>query len=124
MLLIFETITWKPHLETAMEVALQRHAAGEHVVYCNLREGLPACEDASALHQLIDLPRTRMLRARDVLEEHGIEWLSAGYPAPARSAALEEAARLIGACKDNTDLKRMRYRAFHDLGWGVLSSVV
>jgi hypothetical protein len=124
MLLIFETITWKPHLETAMEVALQRHDAGEAVVYVNLRDGLPACEDESRLHQVIDLPRTRMLRASEVLREQGIQWLSPGYSAEARAGAALEAARMMDGCKDNADLKRLQLREFHDLGWGVLSSSV
>jgi hypothetical protein len=124
MLLILETITWKPHLETGVEVALQRHASGERVVYCNLRDGLPACEDESRLHALIDLPATRIRRASELLGEQGIEWLSPGYARAELARADEESARLIEACRDNTDLKRIQHDGFQDLGWGVLSSAV
>jgi hypothetical protein len=107
-----------------MEIALQRRDAGEQVVYCNLREGLPACEDASPLHRLVDLPETRIRRARDVLEREGIRWLSADYTAEALAVASRDAAAMIDSCRDLGDLKRLSHREFFDLGWGVLSSVV
>lgn len=124
MLLIFETITWKPHVETAMEIALQRRDAGEPVVYCNLRRGLPTCEDATPLHRVLDLPNTRIRRASEVLRRNGIRWLSADYSAEALAVAGRDARRMLESCESIADLKRLRHREFHDLGWGVLSSAV
>mgnify|MGYP001121103413 CR=1 FL=1 len=37
MLLVLETITWKPHIETAMEIALRARDEGRQVLFCNLR---------------------------------------------------------------------------------------
>src|SRR5688572_26179171 len=104
MLLIFETITWKPHVETAMEIALQRRDAGEAVVYCNLRRGLPTCEDATPLHRVLDLPNTRIRRASEVLRSNGIRWLSADYSAEALALAGRDARRMLEECASVADL--------------------
>lgn len=124
MLLIVETITWKPHVETAMEVALQRRDAGQEVVYCNLRDGLPVCEDSSPLHHLVDLPGTRIDRAREVLTRNGIPWRTGDYSAGAIAAANGAARVMMRGCASVDDLKRLQHQGFHDLGWGVLSSAV
>jgi hypothetical protein len=124
MLLIIETITWKPHVETAMEIAFRRREQGEEVLYCNLRLGLPACEDASPLHMAIDLPEIRVRRARELLEREGVRFLRPEYPAAALAAAASEARSLLAGCRDEDDLKALRHAGYHDIGWGVISSVV
>jgi hypothetical protein len=124
MLLVLETLTWKPHVETAMDIALQRRDAGEEVAYCSLREGLPACEDASTVHRLLDLPAVRTRRAGEILEAGGVRFSQARYPAEARRRALALAGEMIDGCTDIEDSKRIGYAGYHDLGWGVLSSVV
>jgi hypothetical protein len=124
MLLIVETITWKPHIETAMEIALRRRDDGEAVVYCNLREGLPLCEDSSAIHHVLDLPETRIRRACIVLEREGIEFERARYSPTERRIAASAARNLLRSCTTIDDLKQLRHGAFFDIGWGVLSSAV
>jgi hypothetical protein len=124
MLLIFETITWKPHIETAMEIAITRRDAGERVVYCNLRDKLPAMEDASPVHALIDLPSIRIGRAAELLERERIHTLEARYSPEERARAREQAAALLAGCRDVEQLKRLSIEGFSDLGWGILSSVV
>jgi hypothetical protein len=124
MLLVIETITWKPHVETAMEVALERHAAGEEVVYCNLRAGLPACEDDSASHALIDLPETRLRRAAALLREQGIRVERPAWSPQERTQARATAAAMMRSVSSDEELKTLRYGDFADIGWGVLSSVV
>jgi hypothetical protein len=124
MLLIVETITWKPHVETAMEIALRRRELGEEVVYCNLRGGLPACEDASPLHAALDLPTTRIRRAFAILEQHGVRCLRPGYSKAETDAAAALATAMLAGCHDEADLKALRHEGYHDIGWGVISSVV
>jgi hypothetical protein len=122
MLLILETITWKPHIETAIEIALGERDAGRAVMYCNLRKGLPVCEDQSAIHALLDLPESRVARARRLLENEGIPFLAPGYDAHDRDKALAASRALIDACVADADIKRLSYGDFPDIGWGALSS--
>ena len=124
MLLVVETITWKPHVETAMEIALRWREDGGEVLYCNLRKGLPACEDASPVHRALDLPATRVRRATRILEAQGVRCLQPAYSPAERKHAAAEARRLLTGCHDDEQLKRLRYRDYHDIGWGILSSVV
>jgi hypothetical protein len=124
MLLVVETITWKPHIETAMEIALRWREAGEDVVFCNLRRGLPAVEDRMPSHRLIDLPETRIRRARPILERAGVRVLRPAYDASERSHARRVAREALAACEDFEDLKSLLYRDYPDIGWGVVSSVV
>jgi hypothetical protein len=124
MLLIIETITWKPHVETAMEIALRRHEAGDKVVYANLRHALPACEDVTPVHRLLDLPEVRVRRSREILEKRGIEYRRPEYSADELHAAAEEAQRMLLACKDVDELKQLRHGDYFDLGWGVISSAI
>ena len=79
MLLIIETITWKPHIETAIEIALNSRESGQDVVYCNLRSGLPICEDHSVSHTIFDLPETRIRRAGNLLQQAGTTFLRPKY---------------------------------------------
>jgi hypothetical protein len=124
MLLVLETLTWKPHIETAMDIALQRRDAGEEVAYWSLREGLPACEDASPVHHVLDLPSLRTRRAGEILEAGGVRFGVSRYPPQARRRALARAEELLARCRDVEDTKGIGYEGYHDLGWGVLSSVV
>ena len=124
MLLVIETITWKPHVETAMEIALRRHQEGEAVIYCNLRRGLPVCEDRSRWHALFHLPETRIARAGQLLEKEGIGFRRPHYSDAERAHASAEATRLVGACGSIDDVRALAYRGFHDLGWSAISSVV
>lgn len=124
MILVVETITWKPHIETAIEIALRRRDAGEEVRFCNLRRGLPACEDESAVHRLLDLPATRIRRAGAVLRSQGICTVDSAYDAEQRRQALEWAATQVAACGDIEAVKRMSCAGYYDLGWGVISSAV
>jgi len=124
MLLVLETITWKPHVETAMEIALRRRDDGGQVLYCNMRRGLPVCEDHSRLHALVHLPETRIRRAAELLQREGIAFRRAEYPAAERAAAGAEATRLLAGCRNIEDVRKLAYKDFHDLGWSVISSVV
>lgn len=122
MMLIIETITWKPHIETAMEIALRARDAGEPVVYCNLRAGLPICEDRMRSHVILDLPEIRIGRARAILEAQGIRYLRPAHTRAERHAALARAQELIAGCGDLDTVKRLQYQTFGDLGWSVISS--
>lgn len=124
MLLVFETITWKPHVETAVEIALRELDAGREVVYCNLREGLPTCEDGAAVHMLLDLPRTRQRRARQILVEHGVSCLSPGYDKRQVHKAMADAQSLIRDCANVDQFKKLSYKEYFDIGWAALSSAV
>jgi hypothetical protein len=124
MLLVVETITWKPHIETAMEIALRWREDGGEVLYCNLRRGLPACEDASPVHRALDLPEIRVRRATAILEEHGVRCARPEYSRETLAAAATHARRMLAGCRDEADLKALHYGDYHDIGWGVLSSVV
>jgi hypothetical protein len=124
MLLVLETLTWKPHVETAMDIALQRRQGGEEVVYASLRQGLPACEDRSAVHALFDLPAHRTRRAGEILRNAGVRFLAPNYSGRERHDALARAADLLAGCRDIDDLKHLGYAGYFDLGWGVLSSVI
>jgi hypothetical protein len=124
MLLVLETLTWKPHIETAMDVALQRRDQGEQVSYWSLREGLPACEDDSPIHRVFNLPRLRTRRAGQILEAGGVRFDVSRYPLQARRRALALAEEMLAGLKDVEATKSIRYGDYHDLGWGVLSSVV
>lgn len=122
MLLIIETITWKPHIETAIEIALREVEAGRSVAYCNMRRGLPLCEDRSPVHALFDLPRTRMERSRALIASRGIEYLEVAHGSSARREALAQARSLIAGCGSMDDVKALSYGSFFDIGWGVISS--
>ena len=108
MLLVIETITWKPHIETAIEIALRYRDAGGAVVYCNLREGLPACEDKSALHALINLPKTRVTRANKLLEREGIPFVRSNYGPAERKFARQKAETMMAGCWSTEDLKELK----------------
>jgi hypothetical protein len=124
MLLVIDTITWKPHLETAMEVAIERHREGERVLFCSLRDGLPACEDRAVVHALADLPATRIRRAGEILRREGVEFRRAEYTGKERCNARTAAAAMMRSVADNDALKALRYGDFHDIGWGALSSAM
>jgi hypothetical protein len=124
MLLVIETITWKPHIETAMEIALRRRDEGEAVLFCNLRRGLPVCEDRSGWHALVHLPETRIARAGQLLEKEGIGFRRPSYSGAERSLAAAEATRLLSGCASIDDVRALSYREFHDIGWAAISSVV
>lgn len=124
MLLVVETITWKPHVETAMEIAFLRRGAGERVVYCNLRRGLPACEDASAAHFLVNLPETRVRRAGTLLRKSGIEVQRPVHPRDQRRRANRLARDMLEGCRSIEDVRSLAHEGMHDLGWGALSSLI
>ncbi len=122
MLLVVETITWKPHIETAMEIAYDRHESGEDVLYCNLRDGLPICEDQSASHALINLPKIRIRRSQDILQARGVPCLRPGYARRTRAQARSAARKLLANCRSLEDVKQLSYGSFRDIGWGAISS--
>lgn len=124
MLLIIETITWKPHVETAMEIALRRRESGDEVVYCNLRRSLPICEDVTGSHRLLNLPEVRLRRAREILERNGVRFLRPDYDRAHLLSATTKAAELLAQCRTVDDLKQLRHGDYFDLGWGVVSSSI
>lgn len=124
-LLVIETITWKPHIETAMEIALRRRDAGERVVYHTMRDGLPVCEDHAAVHKVMDLPSIRVRRAHGLLAaQEGIEHHRTPHSRGDRLRARHEAAALLANVASTKELLDLEYGAFRDIGWGVLSSAV
>lgn len=122
--LIVETITWKPHIETAMEIAFDRREAGERVVYANLRPGLPLCEDSSRWHWLADLPNVRQRASAQLLQERGVEYLRYLHPSAGMGAAQATADRLLAGIRTIEDLRRLSHAGFEDFGWAVLSSAI
>jgi hypothetical protein len=124
MLLVLETITWKPHIETAMEIALRRRDEGEAVLYCNLRRGLPVCEDRSRLHALVHLPETRIRRAAGLLEREGIPFRRAEYSAAERDYAGARAASMLAGCRGIDDVRALAFEDFKDIGWALISSAI
>ena len=122
--LVIDTISWRPHLETSMEIALVARERGAGVRYLNLRRLLPATEDASWLPRAIDLNTLRIGRAKRLLRAAGIEVLE---PAPTRAELAQvgsTARQLLAGCADNAALTKLQHDGFAELGWGVLSSVV
>ena len=122
MLLIIETITWKPHIETAIEIALNSRESGQDVVYCNLRSGLPICEDHSVSHTIFDLPETRIGRAGSLLQQAGTTLLRPQYNQLERKHARTTARSLLSGCQTLEDVKQLGYGEFRDVGWGAISS--
>lgn len=123
-MLIIETITWKPHIETAIEIAFDRVESGEDVFYVNLREGLPVCEDRSFMHFLVDLPRIRMKSASRLLSNTNIEVVDSEYGDDVIIKAEAAAKKIMGDCHSIDDVKKIKYEEFDDIGWGVLSSLI
>ena len=122
--LVVDTISWRPHLETAMEIALLARERGARVRYLNLRAMLPAVEDASWLPRAFDLNTLRVGRAKRLLRGAGIEIVEPGVTPADRAQAHTAARDLLKACADTGALHDLRHGDFGDIGWGVLSSVV
>lgn len=122
MLLIIETITWKPHIETAIEIALRERDSGREVIYCNLRRGLPTCEDRMRVHALLDLPGSRQSRAQRVLRENGVAHITPEHNRDEILKAEAEARDLIARCSTADEFRSLSYADFYDIGWGALSS--
>lgn len=124
-LLIIETITWKPHIETAMEIALRELDSGTNIHYYSIRDGLPSCEDKHPIHKFIDLPKTRTQAANALLGSRvGIEHRISGFSAHEMESAAKEATSLTRLVKNNQDFSEIKYKDFHDIGWGALSSAI
>ncbi len=124
-LLIIETITWKPHIEAAMEIAIHRSKAGNVVEYYNLRNGLPVCEDSHPIHRLVNLPKIRVHAAHQLMaQRQGIEHHIGNFSKAESLAAIQSAQKLTEHVRTNEDLKKLEYKGFHDIGWGALSSAI
>jgi hypothetical protein len=122
--LVVDTISWRPHLETSMEIALEARERGARVRYLNLRRLLPATEDGSWLPRAIDLNTLRIGRAKQLLRAAGIEVLEPAPPRADLARVRSTAKQLLESCADNAALSRLQHDGFAELGWGVLSSVV
>lgn len=122
--LVVDTISWRPHLETSMEIAMVARERGARVRYLNVRRALPAVEDASWLPRAVDLNTLRIGRAKPLLRQAGIEVAEAAV-IPAHVARACSAAReMLRGCPDTVALCALKLDGFADVGWGVLSSVV
>lgn len=122
--LVVDTISWRPHLETSMEIALVARERGARVRYLNLRRLLPATEDASWLPRAVDLNTLRIGRAQRLLSAAGIEVLRPAPTAADLAKVRSTARQLLESCADNAALTKLQHDGFAELGWGVLSSVV
>ena len=123
-MLVIDTITWKPHIETSIEIALRHKELGGEVVYCNMRAGLPLCEDSLPVHVIADLPATRIRRGSELLRREGVLLQTAEYTREERSAAFVWARKTLSACASRDDISAISYDDFFDMGWGVLSSAI
>ena len=123
-LLIVETITWKPHIETAMEIALCAQDNGQEVRYLNIRRGLPVVEDRLPVHTLYDLPRKRIGRARKLLAKRGVQMPDGSISADHRRRRSAQAVRMLAGCTTLEDVTRLSLEEFPDIGWGVASSAI
>jgi hypothetical protein len=123
-LLVIETITWKPHIETAMEIALCAQENGQEVHYLNLRKGLPIVEDMLWVHALLDLPRQRIDRAQRILAQHGIALVGNEFPHELIARHLKKAEYMLAGCSSLNDVCRISLDDFPDIGWGVASSAI
>lgn len=119
--LVVDTISWRPHLETSMEIALVARERGAKVRYLNLRGLLPQVEDRTWLPRAVDLNTLRIGRAKRLLRSAGIEVAEAGVAPAERARAAVAARSLLQAC---ADARALRHGEFVDMGWGVLSSVI
>jgi len=122
--LVLDTLSWRPHLETSLEIALLARERGARVRYLNFRRTLAAIEDASWLPRALDLNTLRVGRAKRLLRDAGVETAEAGVTQADRVQAAASARSLLRACADTAALRQLRTGSFDDIGWGVLSSVV
>lgn len=122
--LVVDTISWRPHLETSMEIALVAREQGAKVRYLNLRSALPAVEDASWLPRAFDLNALRVRRAKPLLAQAGIEVSEPSIRRAEVARAAAAAGEMLARCADIAALCRLQYDGFDDVGWGTLSSTV
>lgn len=123
-LLIVETITWKPHIETAIEIALRAQECGQEVHYLNLRPGLPIIEDVLPIHKIIDLPKQRASRARTLLAQKNILLPNAPIHPAMRRLRVNQAKELLEKCTTLKDVCLLSVDSFPDIGWGAVSSAI
>jgi hypothetical protein len=123
-LLVVDTNSWRLHHATSMEIALAARERGSKVRYVNLRERLPAVEDATWLPRALDLSTMRIRRARRLLRAQGIELGEPAADPQELPRARLAARRMLEGCADTAALTRLAHGSFADIGWGVLSSVV
>ncbi|HSI22794.1 MAG TPA: hypothetical protein VK959_07210 [Methylophilaceae bacterium] len=123
-LLIVETITWKPHIETAIEIALRAQECGQEVHYLNLRKGLPVIEDVLPIHKIINLPKQRVSRARALLAQKNILLLNAPISPAERRLRVNQAEKLLENCTTLKDVCQLSVDGFPDIGWGAISSAI
>jgi Capsule polysaccharide biosynthesis protein len=122
--LIVDTISWRVHLATSMEIALLARERGAGVRYLNLRSLLPAVEDRTWLPRMLDLSTVRIGRAERLLRAKGIE-VAQPAPAPEMLArARRSATEMLRGCGDTAAVCALTHEGFAEIGWGVLSSVV
>ncbi len=122
--LVIDTISWRPHLETSIEVALVAREQRARVRYLNLRAALPIVEDASWLPRAIDLNTLRIGRAKPLLEARGIEIVEPAVTRRDVARARLAAGEMLKTCPGTAAFCRLKHEGFADIGWGVLSSVV
>ncbi|MCI0749383.1 MAG: hypothetical protein L0Y32_02395 [Nevskiales bacterium] len=122
--LIVDTISWRSHLETSMEVALTEKSRGTSVHYVNMREILPRVEDHTWLPHFADANAFRISRAKKLLAKAGVNVFTIKLSRAERVKALTSANALLRNCPDRVSLGGLCYGDFTDIGWGVLSSVI
>ena len=123
-LLVVDTISWRVHLATSMEIALRARDRGSRVRYLNLRALLPAVEDATWLPRAVDLSTIRIARAQRLMRARGIEVAQPALGRQELARARLAAREMLRACDDTAAICALRHEGFAELGWGVFSSVV
>ena len=98
--LIVDTISWRVHIATSMEIALLARERGASVRYMNLRKQLPAVEDTTWLPRALDLSTLRIGRAERLLQARGVEVAHPALERQALAAARGTARNMLRGCSD------------------------
>ena len=122
--LIVDTISWRVHIATSMEIALLARERGASVRYMNLRKQLPAVEDTTWLPRALDLSTLRIGRAERLLQARGVEVAHPALERQSLAAARGTARNMLRGCSDTAAVCALAHEGFAEIGWGVLSSVV
>ena len=123
-ILVVDTISYRPHLETAIEMALVSRYAGAEVHYLNLRSILPRVEDQNMFPRTLDVRAARVARAEKFLAAERVNIIKPNLALSEMHRAMASAREMLLACTDQKSVSLLRYKAFHDIGWGLLSSVI
>jgi Capsule polysaccharide biosynthesis protein len=122
--LVVDTISWRVHVATSMEIALLAREGGASVRYMNLRRLLPAVEDGTWLPRAFDLSTLRIGRAERLLQGKGIEVAQPALEPERVARARRTANEMLRRCSDTAAVCALAHERFAEIGWGVLSSVV